>query len=75
MNIFTIFLQNFSKVFSKTHQIAPFFKIFSEEHAPNPPSKRGDLHIDMNFPRKILTLPWDDTVQLITYYQVSSYEH
>ena len=29
MNIFTIFtLQNFSKIFSKTHQIAPFFKIF-----------------------------------------------
>ena len=30
MNIFTIiFLQNVSKIFSKTHQIAPFLKIFS----------------------------------------------
>ena len=38
MNIFTIiFLQNFSKIFSKTHQIAPFLKIFSGEHAPEPP--------------------------------------
>ena len=41
MNIFTIFfLQNFNKIFSKTHQIAQFFKIFSGEHAPEPPSKR-----------------------------------
>ena len=41
MNIFTIiFLQNFSKIFSKTHQIAPFLKIFSGEHAPELPSKR-----------------------------------
>ena len=41
MNIFTIFiLQNFSKIFSNTHQIAPFLKIFSGEHAPEPPSKR-----------------------------------
>ena len=41
MNIFTIiFLQNFSKIFSKTHQIAPFLKNFSGEHAPEPPSKR-----------------------------------
>ena len=38
MNIFTIiFLQNFSKIFSKTPQIAPFKKIFSGEHAPEPP--------------------------------------
>ena len=38
MNIFTIFfLQNFSKIFSKTHQIAPFLKIVSGEHAPEPP--------------------------------------
>ena len=38
MNIFTIiFLQNFSKIFSKTHQIAPFLKIFLGEHAPEPP--------------------------------------
>ena len=36
MDIFTIFfLQNFSKIFSKTHHIAPFFKIFSGEHAPD----------------------------------------
>ena len=41
MNIFTIiFLQNVSKIFSKTHQIAPFLNIFSGEHAPEPPSKR-----------------------------------
>ena len=41
MNIFTnFFLQNFSKVFSKTHQIAQIKKIFSGEHAPEPPSKR-----------------------------------
>ena len=38
MNIFTgFFLQNFSKIFSKTHQIAPFLKIFSGEHTPEPP--------------------------------------
>ena len=38
MNIFTIlFLQNFNKIFSKTHQIAPFLKIFSGEHTPGPP--------------------------------------
>ena len=40
MNNFTIFfLQNFSKIFSKTHQIAPFLKIFSREHAPEPPKQ------------------------------------
>ena len=40
MNIFKlIFLQNFSKIFSKTHQIAPFLNIFSVEHAPEPPNK------------------------------------
>ena len=34
MNIFPTFLvQNFSKTFSKTHQIASFIKIFSREHA------------------------------------------
>ena len=32
------FLQNFSKIFSKTHPIAPFKKIFSMEHAPNSPT-------------------------------------
>ena len=42
MTIFSIifFLQNFSKILSKTHQIALFLKIFSVEHAPEPPSKR-----------------------------------
>ena len=35
MNIFTVFiLQNFSKIFSKTHHIAPFLKIFSGEDVP-----------------------------------------
>ena len=29
-------LQNFSKIFSKTHQIALFFNFFSEKHAPEP---------------------------------------
>ena len=39
MNIFTIlFLQNFSKIFSKTHQIHHFLIIFSGEHTPDPPS-------------------------------------
>ena len=38
MNIFTIFcLQNCSKIYSKTHQIARFLNIFSGEHAPEPP--------------------------------------
>ena len=39
MNIFTIyfFLPNFCKIFSKTHQIAPFLKIFSREHGPEAP--------------------------------------
>ena len=42
MNIFTncFFLQNYSKILSKTHQIAPFLKIFSGKHSPEPPSKR-----------------------------------
>ena len=41
MNIFTIiFLHNFSKIFSKTHQIAPFLKSFSGIKPPNPPNKR-----------------------------------
>ena len=38
MTIFKIiFWQNFSKLLSKTHKIAQFLKIFSEEHAPEPP--------------------------------------
>ena len=36
MNIFT---ENFSKIHSRTHQIAPFFKIFSGEYAPEPPQQ------------------------------------
>ena len=39
MNIFTFFLQKFSKIFSKTHQITSFLKIFLGEHALKPPSK------------------------------------
>ena len=39
MNIFTIcFLQNCSKIHSRTHQNAPFKIFFSREHAPEPPS-------------------------------------
>ena len=37
------FLQNFSKISSITHQIALFLKIFSGEHAHEPPSKRVAL--------------------------------
>ena len=41
MNIFTIFfLQNFSKIFSKTHQFHHFFKFSRGSMPPNPPSKR-----------------------------------
>ena len=39
MKIFTIlFLQNFNKIFSITHQIAPFLNIFSGSIPPDPPS-------------------------------------
>ena len=34
---YNFFLQNFSKILSKTHQIAPFLKIFSGEHASKSP--------------------------------------
>ena len=38
MNIFLqFFLQNFSKLFAKVHQIAPFKKKFLGEHASKPP--------------------------------------
>ena len=41
MNIFRIFfLQNFSKIFYKTHQIAPIKKNSWGSMPPNPPSKR-----------------------------------
>ena len=57
MNIFTIFiLQNFCKIFSKTHQIAPFLKIFSGEHTPELPSKRVALQIPY-FYKNILNPP------------------
>ena len=37
MNIFTIlFSQNFNKIFSKTHQIAPFLKFFRGSIPPDP---------------------------------------
>ena len=40
MNIFSIlFSQDFSKIFSKTHQIAPFKKNSRRNMPPNPPSK------------------------------------
>ena len=38
-------------------------------------SIQWEQHVEMIFPRKILTLPWDGTVQLVTYYQISSNEH
>ena len=39
MEIFDKFLrQNLIKIYAKTHQIAPFFKIFSGQHNPKPPS-------------------------------------
>ena len=45
MKIFyNIFLQNFSKIFSKTHQIAPFLKSFSGEHARTPCKRVALLH-------------------------------
>ena len=31
------FGQTCSKIYSKTHQIAPFLKNFSGKHAPDPP--------------------------------------
>ena len=37
MNILQFFGQNFSKILSKTHQSASFLKIFTGEHAPEPP--------------------------------------
>ena len=51
MNIFTFFLQNFSKTFSKTPQIAPFFKVFSGEHAPRTPLANAWLrHAPCKYP-------------------------
>ena len=38
MTILKLFFDKiFSKILSKTHQIAPFLKIFSGDHAPEPP--------------------------------------
>ena len=57
MNIFTItFLQNFSKIFSKTHQIAPFLKISQGSMPPNPATRCMTLHamqIPPLLPKKI----------------------
>ena len=33
-----ILRQNLIKMYPKTHEIAPFFQIFSGEHAPEPPN-------------------------------------
>ena len=30
-------VKNLIQIYTKTHQIAPFLKIFSGEHAPEPP--------------------------------------
>ena len=39
MVIFDKFLrQKLIKIYAKTHQIAPFYKIFSGQHDPKPPS-------------------------------------
>ena len=44
MNIFGKFLsQNFIKIYSKTHQIAPFKKNSRGTCPPNPPNKRVAL--------------------------------
>ena len=50
MNIFTILiLQNFNKIFSKTHQIAPFFK-FSRGSIPLDPLACNTIHNHANTP-------------------------
>ena len=55
MNIFGIYLsQNFSKIYSKTHQIAPFIKKNSGEHAPKPPT-RNSPHPNS---KKVAPPPW-----------------
>ena len=38
--------QKLIKIYSKTHQVAPFNKVFSWEHATNPLSKRVTLPQD-----------------------------
>ena len=51
MNIFTIlFLQNFNKIFSKTHQIAPFFKFSRGSIPPDPPSMQYHTYHHANIP-------------------------
>ena len=50
MDIFTIlFLQNFNKIFSKTHQIAPFFLIYSGAY-PRTPLACNTIHNHANTP-------------------------
>ena len=51
MNIFTIlFLQNFNKIFSKTHQIAPFFFYFLGGAYPRTPLACNTIHNHANTP-------------------------
>ena len=51
VNIFLIYLsQNFSKTYSKTHQIAPFIKKNSEAHAPKPPARNSPNQTQKKFP-------------------------
>ena len=49
MNIFIIlFLQNFNKIFSKTHQIAPFLKKFLGGAYPRTPLACNTIHNHAN---------------------------
>ena len=51
MNIFTIlFLQNFNKIFSKTHQIAPFFFNLLGGAYPRTPLACNTIHNHANTP-------------------------
>ena len=51
MNIFTIlFLQNFNKIFFKTHQIAPFFFNFLGGTYPRTPIACNTTHNHANTP-------------------------
>ena len=53
MNIFTIFFwQNCSKIYSKTHKIAPFLKKITGEHAPNGEQYPHFWKLDWTFPPK-----------------------
>ena len=82
MNIFSIFSsEKFRKISSKTHQIAPFKKIFPGKHVPEPPSKRlATTRVASSFaacnspsPQKVghplanhtVILPWTTTKKFI----------